>query len=74
MSWLSPDVRKWLYSVTAGVNTLALAVIPLLVSLGWLDAPVAEQVTQVVAGVLALVSAIVAVNFVPKKAGGQDGE
>lgn len=74
MSWLTPAKRKWLYSVTAAVNALAVAVVPVLVQLGWIDAPAAEQVLQIAGGVLALVSAVVAINFVPGKVDESVGE
>jgi hypothetical protein len=65
---LSPKLRKTLYSVTAGVNTIALAVVPLLVSFGIIDSDVAGKIVQAVGAILAIVSGVVAVNHVPAPA------
>lgn len=69
MSWLkkilSPEGRKSIYAVVASVNGLAVVVVPVLVSLGWIEQNVATQVLEIGAGVLAIASSIMAFKFVP---------
>lgn len=65
-------VRKWLYAVTAAVNAIALIVIPLLVSLNVIPTTSADQISQIIGAVLAIVSGLVAVGNVPPASIGTD--
>lgn len=65
INFFTPSRRRWLYSITAGVNTLALAVVPVLVSLGLIDLGSAEKVLQVSGAVLALASTLLAIKNIP---------
>lgn len=65
LAFFTPAKRRWLYSITAGVNALALAVVPVLVSLGLIDLGSAEKVLQVSGAVLALASTVLAIKNIP---------
>lgn len=69
MSWfqklVSPAGRKSIYGVVIGLNTLVVAVVPVLESLGWITGDIATQVLQVAAGVVAIAASIMAIRFVP---------
>lgn len=65
LDWFTPARRKALYSITAGMNTIAVAVLPLLVSLSVIPASVADQITQVIGAVLAVFAGWVAYKNVP---------
>ena len=69
MSWfrklVSPAGRKSIYGVVIAINALAIAVVPVLQSLGWIDAGVGAKVLELVAGVVAVAGSIVAIKFVP---------
>jgi len=62
---LPASARKWLYAVTAGVNTVAVALLPLLVSFGVVPATIADQILQVIGAVLAVFAGFVAFKNVP---------
>lgn len=66
MSWLTPEVRSWIYNVS-------IAVIPLLVMVGVFDQEVAGQVALIVAAVLGMGSnAIARLNVVKPSVQGDD--
>lgn len=66
MSWLTPEVRSWIYNVS-------MAVIPLLVMFGVFDQDVAGQVALIVAAVLGLGSnAVARANVVKPTVQGDD--
>lgn len=64
-SYFTPARRKAIYKFTAGINALAVAVIPTLVGLGILEAGVASHLIEVSASLLALVSTVLAIKNVP---------
>jgi hypothetical protein len=57
--------RKWLYSATAAVNSIALVVLPLLVSLNVIPSTIADQIMQIVGAVLAIFTGYVAYQHIP---------
>jgi len=59
VSWLTPEIRSWIYNICA-------AVIPLLITLGVLSQDVAGQVMIIVAAVLGVGSNVLARVNVPK--------
>lgn len=65
LAFFTPARRRWLYSITAGVNAFVLAVVPVLVSLGIIQNETASQVLQVSGAVLALASTILAIKNIP---------
>jgi hypothetical protein len=59
------SARKWLYSATATVNSLALVVLPLLVSLNVIPSTIADQIMQIVGAILAIFTGYVAYQHIP---------
>jgi Na+/H+ antiporter NhaD/arsenite permease-like protein len=57
--------RKWLYSATATVNSIALVVLPLLVSLNIVPSSIADQIVQIIGAVLAIFTGYVAFQHAP---------
>lgn len=69
-NFFTPARRRWLYSITAGVNAIAIAVVPALVTLGLIEDSIAQQVLQVCGAVLALASTLLAIKNIPAADGG----
>ena len=66
MSWLTPEVRSWIYNVS-------IAVIPLLVMFGVFDQEVAGQVALIIAAMLGMGSnALARLNVVKPTVQGDD--
>jgi hypothetical protein len=71
LNFFTPARRKWLYSVSAAVNSALAVVLPILVANGVIENTVAGQVLQISASVISVVSALLAFkNVAPAESEG----
>lgn len=65
IAYLTPARRKAIYKLTAGINAVAVAVIPTLVAFGVIDEGAGSKLVELTASLMALVATLLAVKNVP---------